>query len=328
MSVTSHDVARAAGVSQPTVSRALRNDPNITEKTKDRVAAAAQRLGYVTSELGRSLSVQATRRVAVVADLDNPLWPMLIEQLHDALAKHGYSMTLLAEHGDLQRFEQQLLGGWADAVIITSARTHASLPVELHRRNVPFVLVNRTIRGLEVDAAVADNVAGGRAAAQVLVEAGHTRVGALFGPQDTNTGRDREKGFREGLRNAGLTLPDSRVMHGEFDYTFGRNALPHLLQGRYRATAIFCANDIIAIGALQTAYELGIDVPSDMALVGFDDIDQASWPVFNLTTIRVPFEALVQSAVDRILSRLAGDTSAPRTDVHPVTPVLRGTHLS
>ncbi len=328
MSITSRDVAREAGVSQPTVSRALRNDPNITEETRKRVAAAAKRLGYVTSELGRSLSIQATRRVAVVADLDNPLWPMLIEQLHDGLAKHGYSMTLLAEHGDLQRFEQQLLGGWADAVIITSARTHATLPVELQRRGIPFVLVNRMIKSLKVDAVVADNVAGGKAAAQLLVEAGHTRVGALFGPQDTNTGRDREKGFRHGLEQAGLTLADSRVVHGQFDYTFGRNALPHLLKGRYPATAIFCANDIIAIGALQTAHELGIDVPSDMAFVGFDDIDQASWPVFNLTTIRVPFEALVQSAVDRILSRLAGDTSAPRTDVHPVTPVLRGTHLS
>lgn len=328
MGITSRDVAREAGVSQPTVSRALRNDPNITEQTRARVAAAAKQLGYVTSELGRSLSIQATRRVAVVADLDNPLWPMLIEQLHDGLAKHGYSMTLLAAHGDLQQFEQQLLGGWADAVIITSARTHARLPMELQRRGIPFVLVNRMIEGLKVDAVVADNMAGGKAAAQLLVEAGHTRIGALFGPQDTNTGRDREKGFRYGLEQAGLNLAESRVVHGQFDYTFGRSALPHLLKGRYPATAIFCANDIIAIGALQTAHELGLGVPTDMAIVGFDDIDQASWPVYNLTTIRVPFEALVQSAVDRILSRLAGDTDAPKVDVHPVVTVLRRTHFS
>ena len=327
MGVTSHDVARAAGVSQPTVSRALRDDPNIADKTKERIAKVARQLGYVPNELGRSLSLQATRRIAVVADLDNPLWPMLIEQLHDGLAQKGYSMTLLAEHGDLQHFERQLLGGWADGVIVTSARIRATLPFELRRRGVPFVLVNRVIKGLRADAAVADNVAGGRAAAQVLLEAGHTRIGALFGPQDTSTGRDREKGFREGLKEAGRTLLDSRVVHGEFDFTFGREALPLLLKGRYPATAIFCANDIIAIGALNTARQLGVSVPSDIALIGFDDLDQASWPVFDLTTIRIPFETLVRSAVVRILQRLSGDTSPPRVEVHAVTPVLRGTHL-
>ena len=327
MSVTSHDVARAAGVSQPTVSRALRDDPNIAESTKARVADAARRLGYVPNELGRSLSLRATRRIAVVADLDNPLWPMLIEQLHDGLARKGYSMTLLAEHGDLQQFEQQLLGGWADGVIITSVRMRATLPFELRRRGVPFVLVNRVIKGLKADAAVADNVGGGRTAAQVLVAAGHTRIGALLGPEDTSTGRDRERGFREGLAQAGLALPDARVVHGEFDYAFGREALPRLLKGRHRATAIFCANDIIAIGALNTARQLGVSVPADVALMGFDDLDQASWPAFDLTTIRIPFDVLVQAAVTRILERLAGDRSSPRVEVHPVTPVLRGTHL-
>jgi len=327
MGVTSHDVARAAGVSQPTVSRALRDDPKIAESTRQRVGEVAARLGYVPSELGRSLSTRATKRIAVVADLDNPLWAMLIEQLHDGLAESGYSMTLLAEHGDLQRFEQQLLGGWADGVIITSARMRATLPLELHRRGVPFVLVNRIIRGLKADAAVADNVAGGRAAAQVLIETGHTQVGALFGPQDTSTGRDRERGFRAGLQQAGLTLPNSRVVHGEFDYTFGREALPQLLKGRHRATAIFCANDIIAIGALNTARQLGLAVPSDIAFIGFDDLEQASWPLFDLTTIHIPFETLARAAVARLLQRLSGDTTPARVEVHPVTPVLRGTHL-
>lgn len=327
MGVTSHDVAREVGVSQPTVSRALRDDPKIALSTRQRVAEAATRLGYVPSELGRSLSTQATKRIAVVADLDNPLWAMLVEQLHDDLSDSGYSMTLLAEHGDLPRFERQLLGGWADGVIITSARMSAPLPLELQRRNVPLVLVNRVTRGIKADAAVADNVHGGRAAAQILVDAGHTRVAALFGPVDTSTGRGREKGFRQGLADAGLALPDSRVVHGDFDYRFGREALPQLLKGRHRASAIFCANDIIAIGALNRAHQLGVDVPSDIAIVGFDDLDQASWPIFDLTTIRVPFDALVRSAVQRIMARLSGDTSRPRVEVHPVTPVLRGTHL-
>lgn len=326
MGVTSRDVAREAGVSQPTVSRALRDDPKISVSTRARVAEVAKRLGYVPSELGRSLSTQATKRIAVVADLDNPLWAMLVEQLHDDLSASGYSMTLLAEHGDLPRFERQLLGGWADGVIITSARMSATVPIELARRNVPLVLVNRVARGLKVDAAVADNVQGGRAAAKILIDAGHTRVAALLGPADTSTGRGRERGFRQALAEAGLALPDARVVHGDFDYGFGREALPQLLKGRHRASAIFCANDIIAIGALNRARQLGVDVPSDIAIVGFDDLDQASWPVFDLTTIRVPFGAMVRSAVRRIMARLCGDTSRARVEIHPVTPVLRRTH--
>ena len=325
--VTGHDVARQAGVSQPTVSRALRDDPKIAAKTRQRVAEVAERLGYVPSELGRSLSTQATKRIAVVADLDNPLWGMLVEQLHDDLSDSGYSMTLLAEHGDLARFELQLLGGWADGVIITSARLTSTLPDELQRRNIPLVLVNRVTQGLKADAAVADNIEGGRAAAKILVDAGHTRVAALFGPIDTSTGRGREEGFRRGLKEAGLTLPDSSVIHGDFDYRFGQEALPQLLTGRHRASAIFCASDMIAIGALNRAHQLGIEVPADIALVGYDDLDQASWPIFDLTTVRVPFDAMVRSAVQRIMARLSGDESPARVETHPVTPVLRGTHL-
>jgi len=324
---TSHDVARAAGVSQPTVSRALRNDSTVAVGTRKRIAEVARELGYSVNELGRSLSTRATRRIALIADLDNPLWPMLVEQIHDELTDHGYSMTLLAERGDPVGMEANLLGGWADGVIITSAHMDARLPHELQRRGVPFVLVNRTVQGLAADAAIADNVAGGKAAARLLLTAGHTRVGALFGPQDASTGREREQGFREGLAEGGVSLPPSRVRHGPFDYSHGRASLPLLLKGRYRATALFCANDIIAIGAINTAHELGVRVPEDIALVGFDDLDQASWPVFDLTTIKVPFDAMLRSAVSLLMEQLRGRGGERRAHVHTITPVLRSTHL-
>jgi LacI family transcriptional regulator len=324
--VGSRDVATDVGVSQATVSRALRGDPSVTEKTRLRVQEAAQRLGYVPNDLGRSLKNQATHRIAFVADLDNPLWSLLVAQAHDELARHGYTMTLLAEHGDPVKMSTYLASGWADAVIISSARLDARLPEMLAGRGVPFVLVNRTISGTTADAVVADNVHGGRAAAGVLAAAGHTRIGALFGPPETSTGRDREFGFRAGLAEAGLSLPPSRVMHGAFDYAFGREALTTLLRGRYRPTAVFCTNDIIAMGAINTAHELGLRIPDDLALTGFDDLEQASWPVYDLTTIKVPFEAMLRSAISMLLSRLAGDDSPARVDVHAVTAVLRGTH--
>ncbi|MEO6880283.1 MAG: LacI family DNA-binding transcriptional regulator [Mycobacteriaceae bacterium] len=319
-------MAADVGVSQATVSRALRNDPSVAEKTRLRVQEAARRLGYVPNDLGRSFKNQATHRIAFVADLDNPLWSLLVAQAHDELADHGYTMTLLAEHGDPVKILTYLAGGWADAVIISSARLDAQLPQMLSRRGVPFVLVNRTLAGTAADAVVADNIRGGRAAAQLLIEAGHTRVGALFGPPETSTGRDRELGFREGLAQGGVSLPKSRVLHGEFDYAFGRTALSTLLRGRYRPTAVFCTNDIIAVGAINAAHELGLRIPDDLALTGFDDLEEASWPVYNLTTMKVPFDAMLSSAIRMLLNRLAGDDSPAHVDVHAVTPVLRGTH--
>ncbi len=326
--VDSRDVAADVGVSQATVSRALRDDPNVADKTKERVREAADRLGYVPNELGRHLKNRTTRRIAFVADLDNPLWPMLVTQAHDELAARGYTMTLLAERGDPVEVATHLAGGWADGVIITSARLHARLPDDLTRRGIPFVLVNRVIEGVEADATLADNHAGGRAAAEVLVAAGHTRIGALFGPSETSTGRDRESGFRAAIAAAGLKLPKTLVRYGAFDYSFGEQALPLLMDRPRPPTAIFCANDIIAIGATNTAWDRGMRVPGDLALVGFDDLVQASWPVFGLTTIKVPFEGMLHDGIEMLLDRLAGDRSPARTLVHPVLPVLRRTHLA
>lgn len=324
--IDSRDVAADLGVSQATVSRALRDDPTVAEKTRLRVKEAASRLGYVPNDRGRSLKNERTHRVAFVADLDNPLWAMLVAQAHDELAEHGYTMTLLAERGDPVKMSTYLASGWADGVVITSVRLDAQLPEMLSRRGVPFVLVNRIIDGTAADAVVADNVHGGHLAAQLLIAAGHTRIGALFGPQETSTGRDRESGFRAGLAQGGLSLPDSRVRHGEFDHAYGRGALTSLLRGRYRPTAVFCTNDIIAMGAVNAAHELGLRIPDDIALTGFDDLEQAAWPVYDLTTIKVPFDAMLRSAIGMLLGRLAGNDSPARVDVHPVAPVLRRTH--
>ncbi|WLQ35193.1 LacI family DNA-binding transcriptional regulator [Streptomyces castrisilvae] len=319
-------MAREAGVSQATVSRALRSNSSISARTREKVIEAARKLGYIPNELGRSLSTRATGRIALVADLDNPLWPMLVGQIHDELASRGFSLTLLAERGDPVGMETKLLSGWADGVIITSAHLHARLPKELAQRKVPVVLVNRALEDLSADAAVADNLAGGRASAQLLLDSGHTRLGALFGPTDTSTGQMREQGFRDVLAEAGVSLPKSRVRYGPFAFTHGRESLPALLKGRYPPTAIFCANDIIAIGAMNSAHEMGVRVPEDIALVGFDDLDQASWPLFNLTTVRVPFEAMLRSAVSMLVERLSGYEGPGRVQVHPIMTVRRGTH--
>lgn len=326
MAVTSHDVARLAGVSQPTVSRALRGDPRVAPATRERVELAAAQLGYVASELGRSLATRSTRQIAMVADLRNSLYPMLVEPLHDRFAEHGFRMVLLAERGDDAISYERLLDRSVDGVVLTTTSIGSTLSKDLLERRMPFVELNRLSGRRRVDGVTADNRAGGAAAAELLLAAGHRRIAALFGPERASTARDREAAFRETLDAAGVSLPENRICRGGFGYQDGLAGLAAVMRGRHRPTAVFCVGDTVAVGVLNAARQLGLRVPDDLAVIGFDDIPMASWPAFDLTTIRVDLLAMARAAADQLVRRIGGDETAARTRTFPVEPVLRSTH--
>ncbi|TNY35497.1 LacI family DNA-binding transcriptional regulator [Thermomonospora catenispora] len=326
MRVTSLDVARAAGVSQSTVSRALRGHPGIPPETVRRVREAAAALNYIPSDRARDLATRSTRRVAMVVDLDNPLWSLLVGRLYDELARHRYRLTLIAEHGDPEDIESHVLGGSVDGVIVSTAARGSRLPEVLHDREVPTVLLHRYAEDVRLDASVADDRLGARSAARILLEAGHRRIGALLGPSSASTGRDRAAGFHDALAEAGVEAAPEHVRHGGFTFEHGRSAVTEMAAAGTLPDALFCANDMIALGAMNAAHELGLRVPGDLALVGFDDLAEAAWPLVGLTTIRVPFEDMLRSAVDLLLERITGFRGGPRRVVHPVEPVLRSSH--
>ncbi|MGI8869588.1 MAG: LacI family DNA-binding transcriptional regulator [Mycobacteriales bacterium] len=326
MTATSHDVARLAGVSQPTVSRALRRDPRVAEATRRRVVLAAADLGYVTSELGRSLSTRTTRQIAMVADLRNALYPALVEPLHDRFAEHGFRMVLLAERGDDRATYERLLDRSVDGVVLTTTLIGSSLSRGLLEEGLPFVELNRVSGARKADRVTADNRGGAGEAARLLLAEGYSRIAAVFGPKDASTSRDREAGFRAALAEAGVELPDNRVARGGFGYEDGERALGELMAGRRRPTALFCVGDLVAVGAINQARRLGMSVPADVAVVGFDDIDMAAWPCFDLTTVRVDLFGMAAAAADQLVRRLGGDESPPRRQVFRTEPVLRGTH--
>lgn len=326
MSVTSHDVARRAGVSQPTVSRALRGDSRVAAATREKVQQAAAELGYVASELGRSLATRTTRQIAMVADLDNALYPTLVGPLHDRFVEHGLRMVLLAERGDDRSTYERVLDRSVDGVVLTTTLVESSLSAELLRRGVPFVELNR-LSGLPVDGVTADNVAGGAACARLLVEAGHRRIAAVFGTGVTSSVNDREAGFRAALTDLGVDLSDHRVTRGWFGVDDGDRAVPVLMTGRHKPTAVFCAGgDSVAVGVVNRALRTGFSVPGDLAVVGFDDLAIAAWPQFELTTVRVDLQAMALAAADRLVARLGGDESPASVEVFPVETVLRTSH--
>lgn len=326
MRVTSFDVAQAAGVSQSTVSRALSGSPLISASTIRKVREAAERLHYVPSDRARDLSTRTSRRIAMVLDLDNPLWSLLVSRTYDVLAEHQYRLSLVAEHGAPPDIASHLFGGSVDGVIVAAALLDSSLPEQLVQREMPTVLLHRFSESQEVDASVADDRRGGYLAARTLLDAGHDDIGVLAGSDRTSTGRERATGFLDALHEAGL---EPRVVHhGAFSFDYGYDSVRRLHEEGSLPRALFCANDTVAIGAMNAARELGLEVPVDLALVGFDDLAESSWPLLQLTTIRVPFGAMLESAVSLLLDRIAGGPARPaRRIVHPVEPVLRSTHL-
>jgi LacI family transcriptional regulator len=325
--VTSHDVARLAGVSQPTVSRALRDDPRVSLQTRERVRRAAETLNYVPSEIGRSLSTRSTRRVAMVADLGNPLYPELMGPVHAALDQHGFRMMLFAEHAEATSAYDRLFDQSIDGVILTTTRLGSTLPTALARRRIPYVMLNRTIPGAENLSCVADNAGGARQVGVRFVTDGHRRIAGLLGPEETSTGRDRERGFRDALADAGVALPERYVWRNWFTYRSGYAGMKRLMAERPGPTAVFCANDHVAVGAINAAIELGMTVPGDVAIIGFDDLPVARWPIFGLTTVHVPFEAMSEAVVELLVKQMRGEGGeSPSVHVFPTELVLRGTH--
>jgi LacI family transcriptional regulator, galactose operon repressor len=326
VSFTSHDVAKIAGVSQSTVSRALRGMPGIAPETVARVRAAARALSYVPSEAGRSLSTRQARSIGVFsAELTNPFYPALVEPVRNRLQDCGFRTILLTEP-DVPDAAESLPLGVVDGAIIATAHLGSQLPASLRARNIPFVLVNRSVDGVDCDRSVVDNVAGGRLAAEFITGLGHRDIGAIFGPSDTSTGRDRELGFRLGLCEQAVSLPDSNIHRGPFSYEAGYQSAVALLQTPARPTAIFCGNDVVALGALNAARAQGREVGRDLTIIGFDDIALASWEVFDLTTVRYDVTKMAQTAADLMVDRI-GDPAAPYREImlDPVI-VARGSH--
>jgi len=328
-SITSHDIARMTGVSQSTVSRALRGDPHVAAATRERVLQAARELRYVPSDIGRSLSTRLTRRIGmVVTDVANPFYPYLVGPLHDVLDELGYRMVLFAERGEAGALADRLAGQSIDGVVLTTAMLESELARDLHARGLPFVFLNRVAEGVPGDVVTVDNALGASLVGHEVVRRGHTDVAAIFGPLETSTGRDRERGFRVALASAGVQLPEAAVRHGDYHYDTGYEGMLSIMSGTgMRPTAVFCGNDAIAIGALNAARKAGVAVPDEVSIIGFDDIPIADWELIQLTTVHTPASEMAASAGRLLVERIEARPRVlePRIRIYEPHLVMRRT---
>lgn len=306
--VTSLDVAKAAGVSQSAVSRAFTPRAPIAEEKRQLVLRVAGELGYepraaVYGRTGRGAPVIAM----VMADLTNPFYPEVLERFSGKLRDRGWDMLLhsVPRGAEIDDVMPSILEQRVTGVVITSATLSYQLASAYQRRKIPVVLFNRSVPRDDVSSVCCDNYVGGRQLAELLLSAGHRRIAFVAGREDTSTNQARERGFTDALEEAGVRLHAREC--GEFAYGGAREATHRLLNRGERPDAIFCANDIMAVAAIDVASrELHLDVPQDIAIVGFDDIPMAAWPAYRLTTIRQRINLMIDETI-LLLDRLIED---------------------
>lgn len=301
--VTSVDVARAAGVSQSTVSRALANDPRISEATRREIRKVADRLGYTPNEMARSLQTQKSNVIGVImADILNPFYPAVLELLTQKIHALGRQLMLLSvpRGAEVEDMLPSMLKYQVDGIIVTSAILSSRMHDQLRNRDTRVVLFNRSVDDYSMNSVCCENFVASVEIGELLARNGHRRVAFIGGRADTSTHRERRAGFVEGLRRHGLELAGEEL--GENTYEGGYRAALRLLTGGTPPDAIFCIADVMAFGALDAARSrLGLSVPEDVSIIGFDDVPSAAWPAYGLTTVRQPTEAMVGKALSLLL---------------------------
>jgi len=310
---TTARVAAAAGVSRSTVSRAFTSAAPVAPATKARILAAARAVGYSPPPAAVS-AVSAARAQAggatvglLMGALRNPFHHTLMTAFLDRLGRRGLRVLAQAAE-DAEAADagaRALLAQGADALIAASLSLGAAAVADYARAGAPLILVNRVAPHPDVASVQTDNLAGGRAAADFLAHGGHRRCAFIGGLESSSTNRDRLRGFCDRL--AALNLPPPAVEGGEFSYEFGREAAKRLVLAPDRPEALFCANDVLAFGALDgLRCDLGLRVPQDVSVMGFDDVPMAAWPSFDLTTIRQRRALMVDATMARLDAALAG----------------------
>jgi len=306
-SVTSHDVARAAGVSQSTVSRVLRDDARVNAEIRARVLRALSETGYTVNAAARAFRTSRTGAIGVVvARLTNPVYPALLDLIGARVTALGQRMIVWnAEHGGDMQAAQALRQGAVDGVMLTATTGESMFVREIASARAPVVLINRTLDDYPADQVSSDNDGGGRRVAEYLLRCGRRRIALIGGAQHASTIRDRERGFRDALDAAGGPLPAHYVERTQvFSHASGHDAMLRLMQLASPPDAVFCVNDVLALGAIDGARAAGASVPDDVWVVGYDDIELASWGAYSLTTVRQPLADMVIAATDLLIARI------------------------
>jgi len=321
------DVAKRASVSTSTVSHVINSTRFVTPDLAERVRGTMAELGYQPNAVARSLRRKETLTLGMlVPDNANPFFAQMARAIEDICYEQGYSLIFSNSEGDAARElanADVLLSKRVDGLIFVAVGMGSQdlLPI---LESAAVVVVDRDLPGIDVDAVLVDNLSGGYQATEHLLNLGHRRIACITGPSETTPSADRVTGLREALRAAGLPVDESLIVRGDFQFASGFQGAQALLTRPDPPTAIFACNDLMAVGCIAAAAELGYRVPAELSIVGFDDTTLASYTTPPLTTVTQPISEVGRLATQLLIRRIQTPNSARERHVLPTGLVVRG----
>jgi LacI family transcriptional regulator len=330
VAITLSDVAKLAGVSPKTVSNVINQHPHVREATRRKVQQAIQELGYHPNIAARSLVTKRHNLIGFVLwDILNPAYTEMVEMVVAKARDSGYMVILgnaARDPNEEERMATLLIQQRVDGAILASTSKDSTVPDHLTAAGVPVVLVSRYTDNLTTDFVGVDNLKGGYMVTQHLIGLGHERIAFMRGIPTSSTSLDREAGYRQALDARGILCDESLIVCGDYTSPGAYAATQRLLTLDECPTAIVCANDLMAISAIDAILDAGLRVPEDVAVTGFDDIAVAGSRSLGLTTIRCEMDRMAQEAVNLLLSRMQGQVaSPPRRVIFPPELAVRRT---
>lgn len=320
---TMKDVAQRARVSVSTVSHVLNGTRKVSEGTRGDVLAAVEELSYRPNLLAKGLKTRRTYTIGLlIPDIQNSFFTLVVRGVEDEALSRGYHLFLCNTDEDPGREDEyitELAKKRVDGLMVAPSARRESHVGRLLDEGVPFVFVDRDVEGMDADVVSVDNRAGMRLIAEHLVGLGHRRIAMISGPLDKASGYERHLGLREALADLGVDLEDSLVRFGDFRTSSGREGARELLSLPSPPTALVTANNQMTLGALLTINEMGLGVPGDVSVVGFDDPEWAPLTGPPLTTLAQPTYEMGVKAAELLLDKIEGgtDTSVRRLLLEP-----------
>lgn len=319
--ITIRDVANAAGVHPSTVSRVINGNSNISQKTVKKVLSIIKELNYTPNALARGLKTSKLQTFGMlIPDIANPFFAGLARGVEDAANEHGYNVILCNTDYSLEkelRYLRLLEERRVEGLILANAKFRYKSIMELEKRGFPYMLLSRNIKGLQKNSISIDNIAGGFLATEHLIRLGHRKIGHITGIYNTTADMDRIKGFKQALQYHKIPFNKQYVGKGDFKNKGGYQVMNNFLKLVDPPTAIFTANDLLAVGAIEAIREKGYDVPHDFSIVGFDDIRLASYLSPPLTTIRQPMLEMGYLAIIKLLERIENQVNHENIFIKP-----------
>lgn len=326
---TLKDVARLAGVHPGTASKALsaKTRKEVSQRTVALVLQAARELGYRPDPIARSLRTQRSNVIGIILpDLTNPIFPPAVRGIEDGLREHGYTALVGSTDNDLAREEEifrAMQGRRVDGFIIATARREHSLLQRAARDGIAVVQLSRVIDGSEIPAVLVDDADGMRLAVEHCVSLGHRRLAHLAGPRDMSTGETRRQAFIAACDRHADRISATVVECDSYSVAAGEEATDRLMRQSPRYTAILAGNDLIALGAYRMLRTLGLAIPTDVSVVGFNDMPFVDLLEPPLTTVHVPQYHIGVEAARLLLERLADGTAPAKRLLLPSRLVVR-----